>query len=141
MTFDELISNYRVVIQKKYEMIDAAVEAFREAFPGVMRDAALPMPASIRRPGSGTVHDLITVSWNQEVARQTAMVTVRIEWTVSLHGFHFAIRDPRDPNNYDLNQEVREDFSIPSWFVPKAQALMADVGLPTNRWEARIYTY
>lgn len=143
MTFDELISNYRVVLKKKYELIDTAVESFRASFPSVMRDSGLPMPTSVTRPGIGTVHDLVTVSWRQECAQSDGrtVVTVRIEWTVSIHGFHFSIRDPRNRQAYDMNQEVREDFSVPNWFVPKAQALMADVGLSGNPWESHIYTY
>lgn len=141
MTFDELISNYRVVVKKKYEMIDSAIESFRAAFPSVMRDSGLPMPSNITRPGVGSVHDLVTVSWRQEVARPGSMVTVRIEWTVSIHGFHFAIRDPRNPNAYDMHQDVREDFSVPGWFIPKAQALVTDVDLSKGAWESHIYTY
>lgn len=143
MTFDELINNYRVVLKKKYELIDSAVEAFRAAFPSVVRDAGLPMPTSIPRPGVGTVHDLVTASWRQETpqADGRVMVTVRIEWVVSIHGFHFAIRDPRNRNEYYMNQEAREDFTIPNWFVPKAQALLSDVELAGNHWESHIYTY
>jgi hypothetical protein len=141
MTFDELISNYRTILKKKYEMIDSAVESFRTAFPMVVREAGLPMPTNITRPGVGTVHDLVTVSWRQEVARPNVMVTVRIEWTTSIHGFHFSVRDPRDAAAYDMHQEVREDFVVPGWFGTKAGKLMLDPGLPKNRWESHIYTY
>ena len=141
MTFDDLIHHYRGVLKEKYERIDHALEAFRALFPGFISASGLPMPAPVTRAGIGSVRDIVTVNWLQEVARPGRMVTVRIDWTVSISAFHFSVRDPRDPQRLNFNEAACPDFQVPEWFIDESQKLIIDKDLPYARWEAKIYTY
>lgn len=141
MDMDAVFDRYRVVLKEKYARMDSALETFRRALPELLRETDLPTPKHISRAGIVSVTDLTTAMWKQDVALGTTMETVRIEWTLSLSGFHFTIREritDRVPVHY---QCASRDFTIPREFVDKACALRHDRRLPFNRWEAHLYTY
>lgn len=141
MTFDDVINQYQGVLREKYARLDRALEAFRLQFPSVVSAAKLPMPSLVPRAGVGSVSDIVTVSWSQEVARPGRMAVVRLDWTVSISAFHLSVRDPRDPTFPHFNEEACSSFKVPQWFIDRALELVAAPDLPFDRWEAKIYTY
>jgi len=145
MTPTELIDRYRVVLQERFARMEHALERYRAALTELLPACGLPDPQVVDRVGYGSGRDLSTVAWRQEVpaARATGATTVvvRVEFTVSLTGFHCTVRDPRDEKAPVLYDHTQREYELPRIFVDLARKLAEDPALPRARWDATIYTF
>lgn len=144
MTPTELIAQYRVVLQERHARMLTALERYELALTALLPATGLPDPRVVARAGHATAQDLATVAWRQEVAAKRATgdttVIVRVELTVSLTGFHCAVRDPRSETTPVRYEHTQRDFALPRLFVDLAKQLADDATLPHARWDATIYT-
>lgn len=141
----ELIKQYRAILQERYARMEHALDRYSVALTELLLASNLPDPRVVSRVGPGSGQDLSTVSWRQEVAatRQTGRTTVivRVEFTVSLTGFHCAVRDPRSETSPVRYEHTQRDYTLPRQFVALARQLADDPSLPREHWEATIYTF
>lgn len=145
MTPTELIAQYRVVLQERYTLMQRALDSYSDALTELLPASGLPEPSVVARGAPSSSRDLSTVLWRQEVtaARTSGPTTVivGIELTVSLAGFHCAVRDTRNAEAPLLYETTQRRYVLPTAFVEHARNLANDPTLPRDRWNARIYTY
>jgi len=145
MSPQELIAEYEKVLQARHTLVCAALNRYQQALGVLLSTCALPAPQVVPRSGVTTGQDLSTVAWTQEAVaeRPTGKITVilRVEFTVSINGFHCAVRDARDeraPLGYSALQPYWE---LPEQFLAHALKLANDPALPFSAWRGTIYTY
>ena len=93
------------------------------------------MPIHVPRPGVGSAQDIVTAVWKHDEGK------VCVEWTTSINGFHFSIREAGDPANYALRQTTRTDYAVEAWFTERAHELATSDSLSFLQWRGSIYTY